>query len=60
MKYEIASLYLNFAFFFILGAYLFEIIPQELGVTRSPLFPFSMLLKYIKTKFNKNEKLSDR
>jgi hypothetical protein len=45
MKSCIMFLYLGFIFFFGLGAYLFEIIPQEFGVKRNPLFPFYSLKK---------------
>lgn len=59
MQQEIAFLYLNFVFFFIVGAYLFEVIPQEFGVTRNPIFPITMLSKFVKRKVKKNEALSD-
>lgn len=52
-------LYVNFIFFFLIGAYLFEIVPQEYGVTRSPLFPFSMLKNFVKKKVNKGNRHSE-
>lgn len=47
MQQCIAFLYIGFIFFFFLGAYLFEILPQELGVKRSPFFPFVWLYKLV-------------
>ena len=38
----IIFLYVFFVFTFIVGIYLHEIIPQEYGVSRSPLYPFDM------------------
>ncbi len=43
MKVCIGSLYISALLFFFLGAYLFEIIPQEFGVRQSPLFPFRQI-----------------
>ncbi len=36
--------------FFILGIYLFEIVPQEFGVRRSPLFPIYAIINLFKAK----------
>ena len=41
-------LYISFFFFFFLGTYLFEIVPQEFGVTRSALFPFKMVVQFFR------------
>ena len=56
MKECIVFLYLNFIFFFLLGTYLFEIIPQEFGVTRGVLFPFTMITKTFKRCLGDNSK----
>jgi hypothetical protein len=50
---------MNFVFFFVLGAYLFEIVPQEFGVTRKAYFPFSMVKKFFQRKVNKDARHSD-
>lgn len=50
---------MNFIFFFIVGAYLFEIIPQEFGVTRKVYFPIVMIKKFIQKKVNKDAHYSD-
>lgn len=57
MKQCIAFLYLNFIFFFLVGAYLFEIIPQEFGVTRSIFFPFTMTYQFFKKCFGQERKV---
>lgn len=41
-------LYLNFIFFFFLGTYLFEVVPQEFGVTRSIFFPFKIVADFFR------------
>ena len=51
----IIYLYLNFIFFFVLGTYLFEIVPQEFGVTRSPLFPLKIASNFFKGCFSSRE-----
>ena len=56
MKECIVFLYLNFIFFFLLGTYLFEIIPQEFGVTRGVLFPFTIISKRFKRCLGDNSK----
>ena len=45
-------LYIGALFFLILGMYLHEIIPQEYGVSKSPLFPFQKIYSFF---FRKNE-----
>ena len=37
-------MYLNFVVFQVLGMYLYEVIPQEYGVNRSPLFPLRSVM----------------
>ena len=48
LKQCLVFLYINFIFFFFLGTYLFEIIPQEFGVTRNIFFPFTMILNFFR------------
>jgi hypothetical protein len=48
IKQCISFLYLGFVIFFLLGIYLFEVIPQEFGVRRSPLFPIYAMLNLFK------------
>lgn len=50
IKQCISFLYLGFVIFFLLGIYLFEVIPQEFGVRRSPLFPIYSILNLFKRK----------
>ena len=50
MKNCIVFLYVGFLLFFLLGAYLFEVIPQQFGVSRSPFFPFQSLSYIFKKK----------
>lgn len=50
IKQCIMFLYLGFIVFFLLGVYLFEVIPQEFGVRRSPLFPIYGLINLFKRK----------
>lgn len=55
LKQCIVFLYLNFFFFFFLGTYLYEIVPQEFGVTRSIFFPFTMIINFFKRCFGKEK-----
>jgi hypothetical protein len=50
MKNCIVSLYVGGLFFFCLGAYLLEILPQEFGVKQHPLFPFISFYRWITCK----------
>ena len=43
----ITTLYVGAIFFFLLGAYLLEVLPQEFGVRQHPLFPFAALWRLI-------------
>jgi ABC-type multidrug transport system fused ATPase/permease subunit len=47
MKNCIAALYVGAVVLFLLGAYLLEVLPQEFGVRRHPLFPITGLWRWI-------------
>jgi hypothetical protein len=51
----VAMLYISAAVFTILGIYLYEVIPQQYGVRKSPFFCIEGLIKKIKNKFSKNK-----
>jgi len=50
MKNCLASLYVGFVVLFALGAYFLEVLPQEFGVKRHPLFPFKDFYKFVTCK----------
>ena len=54
MKNCLVSLYVGGVVLFLLGAYLMEVLPQEFGVSRPPLFPFTDFFKFITCKQEKS------
>jgi hypothetical protein len=50
MTHCIITLYVGGILLFLLGAYLLEVLPQEFGVRRHPLFPFLDFWKFITCK----------
>ena len=50
-------LYISAFFYIFLGIYLYEVIPQQFGVRKSPLFCIQPLIKKLTKKFSKKKKL---
>jgi hypothetical protein len=47
MNHCIVTLYVGAVILFLLGAYLLEVLPQEFGVRRHPLFPFKAFWMFV-------------